>query len=149
KALQLTNVLRDVPKDLRIGRCYLPQSELARLGMTPEDLLEPSNGARARPALVSGMRATLEHYQYAEEYLLAIPRRCGRLRLAAAWPILIGLGTLAKLARNEAWLSPGQPTRVSRRWVYRMMALSLAVARSNAMMRAWIAGLRRQVESGL
>ncbi|MCI0440036.1 MAG: squalene/phytoene synthase family protein, partial [Chloroflexi bacterium] len=34
KALQLTNVLRDVPKDLRIGRCYLPQSELARLGMT-------------------------------------------------------------------------------------------------------------------
>ena len=26
KALQLTNVLRDVPRDLRIGRCYLPET---------------------------------------------------------------------------------------------------------------------------
>src|SRR5439155_35330 len=29
KALQLTNVLRDVPADLRHGRCYLPARELA------------------------------------------------------------------------------------------------------------------------
>ncbi len=149
KALQLTNVLRDVPKDLRIGRCYLPQSELTRLGMTPDDLLEPSNGARARPALVGGIKAALEHYLCAEEYLLAIPRRCARLRLAVAWPALIGLATLAKLARNEAWLNPEQPTKVSRGWVYRMMAVSMAAVCSNKMMREWIARLRRQAESGL
>ena len=28
KALQLTNILRDVPKDLRLGRCYLPREVL-------------------------------------------------------------------------------------------------------------------------
>ena len=42
KALQLTNVLRDVPKDLRNGRCYLPESELVQVGLTPEELLDPS-----------------------------------------------------------------------------------------------------------
>ena len=38
KALQLTNVLRDVPKDLRIGRCYLPLDELTAAGVKPEDV---------------------------------------------------------------------------------------------------------------
>src|SRR5262249_32623030 len=31
KALQMTNVLRDVPADLRHGRCYLPVRELGAL----------------------------------------------------------------------------------------------------------------------
>ena len=35
KALQLTNVLRDVSKDLRLGRCYLPQTELEAAGGRP------------------------------------------------------------------------------------------------------------------
>ena len=33
KALQLTNVLRDIPRDLRIGRCYLPRMQLAAMGL--------------------------------------------------------------------------------------------------------------------
>src|SRR5437870_4976362 len=33
KALQMTNVLRDVPADLAHGRCYLPARELATLGL--------------------------------------------------------------------------------------------------------------------
>ena len=51
KALQLTNVLRDVPGDLAHGRCYLPARELAALGLGPRDLLEPAGAARARPLL--------------------------------------------------------------------------------------------------
>ncbi len=41
KALQFTNVLRDVPADLRISRCYLPESTLADVGLAPSDLLTP------------------------------------------------------------------------------------------------------------
>jgi len=33
KGLQLTNVLRDLPRDVRLGRCYLPRQDLARLGL--------------------------------------------------------------------------------------------------------------------
>ena len=149
KALQLTNVLRDLPKDLRIGRCYLPETELDQLGLNPETLLNPSVGGKARPALVGNIETALTHYRAAEEYLRAIPRRCLRLRLAVVWPILIGLGTLAQLARNEDWLDPAKPSKVSRRWVYRMMVLSLPCASSDALLSGWIARLVRRVESAL
>ena len=36
-AFQLTNILRDVREDYRIGRVYLPQEDLARYGLSPED----------------------------------------------------------------------------------------------------------------
>ena len=149
KALQLTNVLRDVPRDLRNGRCYLPETELALLGLEPGDLLEPGNSERARRALTPWIRGALEHFDAAEAYLLATPRRCLRLRLAVLWPILLGLATLEKLAGNEEWLHPGRPSRVRRRWVYGMMLRSLAAAPSDVMLRRWIRGLRRRVERAL
>jgi farnesyl-diphosphate farnesyltransferase len=149
KALQLTNVLRDVPMDLRIGRCYLPQTGLSGAGLSPEELLDPSSGVRARPVLVAWIETALEHYAAAEEYLLAIPRRCVRIRLAVLWPILIGLATLARLARNRRWLDPAHPSRVSRGWVYRTMAVSWPGAGSNRLLRAWIAHLRKQVQAAL
>ena len=55
KALQMTNVLRDVPTDLRIGRCYIPEEWIQDVGLTPLDLMDPANGAAARPALVRGL----------------------------------------------------------------------------------------------
>ncbi len=149
KALQLTNVLRDVPRDVRNGRCYLPLEELGAVGLLPAGLLDPSNTARARQVLVPWIGTALEHFNAAEEYLLATPRRCLRLRLAVLWPILIGLATLVLLARNDNWLDPKRPSRVNRKWVYRMMARSLAVARSDRMLRRWIGGLREQVRAGL
>ena len=39
KALQLTNILRDVAVDARRGRIYLPQDDLARFGVREEDIL--------------------------------------------------------------------------------------------------------------
>ena len=38
KGLQLTNILRDLAQDLRIGRCYLPRTELSAVGVEPEQL---------------------------------------------------------------------------------------------------------------
>ena len=39
KALQLTNILRDVRADAERGRIYLPQSELERHSVSPEEIL--------------------------------------------------------------------------------------------------------------
>lgn len=149
KALQMTNVLRDVPKDLRLGRCYFPQDKLEALGITPDALLDPLTCRTARPLLVDGIRTALGHFEAAEEYVLAIPRRHLRLRLAALWPVLIGLATLSELARNNDWLDLGRPSKVSRSWVYGMMIRSLPAARSNSLLRSWIGRLRRRVEQVL
>lgn len=37
-ALQLTNILRDIGEDLGRGRIYIPEEELDRFGLKPEDL---------------------------------------------------------------------------------------------------------------
>ena len=103
-ALQMTNILRDLPKDLQMGRCYLPLSELERRNLAPDDLLVPGEPAKARALLTWGIRRTLDHYTAAEHYILAIPRRNLRLRLAALWPVLIGLETLAKLSQVKSGL---------------------------------------------
>ena len=152
KALQLTNVLRDLPKDLRIGRCYLPMEQLEPLGLEPPDLLNAEMSRRAWPALSQGIRTALGYYADGEEYLLAIPRRCVRLRLAALWPMLIGLATLSRLAQDAQeglWLEPERPSRVSRKWVYRTIALSLPAVVFNPALKFWVHRLRRSVESKL
>lgn len=146
KALQLTNVLRDLPRDLRAGRCYLPAPDLARIGLPPAALLDPANAAQARPALTPWIATALDHFAAAETYLLATPRRTLRLRLAALWPILLGLATLEKLAHNPDWLTPHRPARVSRRWVYGMLLRSLPSAPSDTMLRHWIRNLRNRAE---
>ena len=122
KALQMTNVLRDVPADLAGGRCYLPRRELAPLGLAPADLLEPAGAARARPLLDHLLGLALGHYDAAWRYTLAIPRREWRMRLACAWPLLIGQATLEALAAHPNALAAAPPVKVARSTVRAILA---------------------------
>jgi farnesyl-diphosphate farnesyltransferase len=126
KALQLTNVLRDVPRDLRQGRCYLPRAELTRIGLSPTDLLDPKVAPAVRPLLVQLLETALDHYEAGWQYTFAIPRAETRMRLACAWPLLIGLRTLELLAGRENWLDPALTIKVPRVRVYGLMTRSLA-----------------------
>jgi farnesyl-diphosphate farnesyltransferase len=143
KALQLTNILRDLPKDLRIGRCYLPQTELQQLDLTPVSLLSMQAGPTAGKILNHWISVALDYYLAAEEYALAIPRRCIRLRLAALWPMLIGLATLQELAKNEKWLNPACTSKISRTRVYKLILKSICLSLSNRLLRNWIERLRK------
>jgi farnesyl-diphosphate farnesyltransferase len=147
KALQMTNVLRDCGKDLRIGRCYLPQSMLDESGLSARDLLSPANSLRARPLMVALLRKTLEHFREALDYTLAIPALSVRLRLACLWPILIGLETLLLLVNNPAWLDPQKVSKVQRKRVYRIIGFSLLIVPSNAAVRNAIEKRIRQIEA--
>ena len=147
QALQMTNVLRDIPADVSVGRCYLPGEWLAEIGLTPRDLSDPRVGLAAKPVLVRGVEIALEHFAEAERYVMAIPTSCVRLRLAAIWPLLMGLATLERVARNPHWLNPRVRVKVSRVWVFRMMATSLLVGRSNALVSTWIRRLTSRVRS--
>jgi len=113
KGLQLVNILRDLPADLRKGRCYLPMSGLNQLGLAPVDLLSPVNEPRLRPFYNSLLDAAQAHLAAGWRYTNIIPRGPMRVRLACAWPILIGVRTLAKL-RREPVLDPQRRVKVSR-----------------------------------
>jgi farnesyl-diphosphate farnesyltransferase len=138
QGLQLVNVLRDLPRDLRIGRCYLPRVELAALGLAPPDLLNPAALPRVRPLLDVLIDEALARLDEGRAYTLAVPRREPRLRLASAWPLLIGLGTLARLRRAENLLDPSVTVKVSRGEVRWLLARSLALVWSDRALAAWI-----------
>ena len=50
-AFQLTNIIRDVGEDARRGRVYLPADELARHGLTVEDVLSRRGGEAFRAVM--------------------------------------------------------------------------------------------------
>ena len=145
QGLQLVNVLRDVPRDLRQGRCYLPRAELSRLGLRPEDLLDPAAAPAARPLLLDLVRAAVEHCDRGWQYTLAIPRAEPRMRLACAWPLAIALATLERLSRSAQWLDPAVRIKVPRRQVYALMAGSVANVWSTAALERQARRLRARI----
>lgn len=145
KGLQMTNVLRDLSKDLRIGRCYLPRQELNALGLQPADLLDPSAIVRVKPLLRSLLALALEHYQEGWAYTLAIPRREARMRLACALPLFIGLKTLALLERSPNLLDPNVVIKVKRGDVYGIIVRSFIRIYSDAALDRYYQHLWRSV----
>ncbi len=124
KGLQLVNILRDLPRDLREGRCYLPQEWLATHGLTPESLLDPANLPRFRPFYANYMQMAETYLADGWAYTNALPRAEARLRLACAWPVLIGMKTLSRLSAGNV-LDPSQRIKISRGDVRQLMIWSV------------------------
>ena len=124
KGLQLVNILRDIPADLRAGRCYLPADELAAAGSDPR---KPADAVfnrwmdRATHLLESGFR-----------YIEAT--RSPRLRLACFLPWHLGVQTLVKLRRTPP-LSTDLRVKVSRGEVRATLLLGCCAALSGVVLR--------------
>jgi farnesyl-diphosphate farnesyltransferase len=104
---------------------------LSALGVLPEDLLQTKTLARIRPLLDALLNETLAFYQDGWAYTLAIPSQEWRLRLACAWPLLIGVATLALVKHEQRLLDPTVRVKISRLQVYRILFRSLVAVRSN------------------
>jgi farnesyl-diphosphate farnesyltransferase len=113
KGLQLVNILRDLPADLRNGRCYLPADQLAGAGLSPADLLWPANEAKFRPLYGRYLDCAAAHLAAGWAYTNTIPWSHLRVRFACTWPILIGLETLKRL-RAEPILDPTRRVKIAR-----------------------------------
>jgi 15-cis-phytoene synthase len=75
KALQLTNILRDVKNDAARGRIYLPLSELKKFNVSESEILQ-SRYSEKFQALAAATAAHARHfYQLAEETLPAEDRK--------------------------------------------------------------------------
>jgi phytoene synthase len=75
KALQLTNILRDVRSDAQRGRIYLPLSELARFKVSPEEILRLEYSPRFFELANSVAQRARHFYRLARETLPAADRR--------------------------------------------------------------------------
>jgi farnesyl-diphosphate farnesyltransferase len=124
KGLQLVNILRDLPADLKNGRCYLPAEKLEPAGLLPRILLSPANEAKFRPLFHEYLDRAESHLAAGWTYTNALPFGQMRVRLACAWPILIGVKTIQKL-RAGSVLDLQQRIKVSRREVRGILLRSL------------------------
>jgi farnesyl-diphosphate farnesyltransferase len=126
KGLQLVNVLRDLPTDLQQGRCYIPISGLTAQNLRPEDLSDPRALGQSRKALGPYLALAKAHLEAGWSYVKMLPYNNLRLRMACAWPILIGARTLA-LLEDCQYLAAHAKVRVSRREVRRLVLKSLVL----------------------
>ncbi len=121
RALQLTNILRDVAEDAGRGRLYLPQEWLHDAGV-------PTDPARAlrHPGLpaVCARMATGAHRHFTEAH--AAMRRCAPQAMRPAR--LMGASYSALLHRLErrGWDTLDEPVRVPK-WQKALIALKYAV----------------------
>lgn len=113
RALQLTNVLRDVDEDAGLGRLYLPREALHQAGIFVTDpravIRHPDLGAACR--LVADRARS--HFDAADEIMDSAPRaavKSPRLMASAYRTILDRL-------LERGWVTPRKSVRMSRRRV--------------------------------
>ena len=111
KALQLTNILRDVRTDAERGRIYLPLSELARCRVREEEILRFEYSPRFHD-LAAGVAARARHfYQAARDTLPAGDRRA---MIAAELMGSVYWRLLGKLERCQFAVFGREPTRLNK-----------------------------------
>ncbi len=122
KGLQMVNILRDLAKDLRNSRCYIPELLLKEYSLTSRQLLDTASTPQFRPLYKRLIQEAREHLDHGWRYTMAIPRSQIRLRLACMWPILIGIKTLQRLSMSSQILEPQTTIKLSRGEIYRLVA---------------------------
>ncbi len=96
KGLQLINILRDQAGDGVIGRCYLPAESLRAAGLSGE-VAWPASDWRPWQAVRQDLISRARHY-LRDGWTYAASQRSIRLRFATLMPLLIGEGTLKRMA---------------------------------------------------
>lgn len=130
-ALQIVNVLRDLPRDLRQGRCYFAQEELDNAKLTLQDLLFTRNSIRFAPIKKEWIAWGRENLVQAVEFYAAIPKKQWRIRAAVAWPVLWTADTFNKLEQAPDLLNPTRRIKISKKRVYTTMLMSPLFLLSN------------------
>ncbi|OMP06676.1 Squalene/phytoene synthase [Corchorus olitorius] len=83
-ANQLTNILRDVGEDARRGRIYLPQDELARAGLSDEDIFRGQVTDKWRSFMKDQIKRARMFFDEAEKGV-------SELNAASRWPVWASL----------------------------------------------------------
>ena len=111
KALQLTNILRDVKTDAERGRIYLPASEMVRCNVTEEEIFRGEYSKRYFELADSVAQRARHFYQLAHRTLPAGDRKsmiAAELMGSVYWRLL------QKLERDKFNVFGPHPTRLNK-----------------------------------
>jgi phytoene synthase len=111
KALQLTNILRDVKTDAARGRIYLPQSELEKFGVAEAEILDSKYSDRYF-ALATGIAARARQFYQLAQKLLPVEDR--RSMVAAEMMASVYWRLLRKMERGKFDVFGPRPLKLSK-----------------------------------
>lgn len=110
RALQLTNILRDIDEDAAIGRVYLPREALTGAGIALDSPLGVVSDPRIDVAVRPLVARVHDHYRAADAVLAARPAG----HLIAPRLMEAVYSRLLKRMERIGWVPPRQRVRVSR-----------------------------------
>jgi farnesyl-diphosphate farnesyltransferase len=148
KGLQLVNILRDLPGDLKNGRCYMPTQRLDEAKLFPETMLSPANEQKFLPLFHEYLDKAESHLAAGWRYTNTLPFSQFRVRLACAWPILIGMKTIEKL-RVANVIELQQRVKTSRGVVRGILLRSMLACLVPALWRRLFPAAGKAVASGI
>jgi squalene synthase HpnD len=110
RALQLTNILRDLDEDAEMGRLYLAREWLELAGITATDPATVLNSSTLGVACAPAIECIERHFETADAIMQRYPRRIVRT------PRLMSEAYKAILQRlvMRGWSSPRPPVRIAR-----------------------------------
>ena len=111
KALQLTNILRDVRTDAARGRIYLPLKELAGHGVAESEILSSAYSDRFHALAQSVAARARDHYAAARK---ALPPEDRRSMASAELMATVYWNLLRKLERRRFDVFGPSPTRLGK-----------------------------------
>lgn len=110
RALQLTNILRDIDEDAAIGRVYLPREALTGAGIALDSPLGVVSDPRIDVAVRPLVARVHDHYRAADAVLAARPAG----HLIAPRLMEAVYSRLLKRMERIGWVPPRQRVRVSK-----------------------------------
>ena len=137
-ALQIVNILRDLPNDLRHGRCYVPQTNLEDKRLKAPDLLQPENSNKFTAIKQKWIAWGKQNLAVGSDYYCAIPKKAWRVRAAVAWPMLWTADTFIKLNNTPDLLNPHKRVKISRLRIYATLLVTPLLLVSNRLFDAWL-----------
>jgi phytoene synthase len=110
RALQLTNILRDLDEDASIGRLYLPREELSKQDIPLTDPASVLSHPTLTKACLPVAARARDHFEHADAIMQRSPRRLVRT------PRVMGEVYKLKLEglKARSWAPPRDPVKVSR-----------------------------------
>ncbi|MCL2713302.1 MAG: presqualene diphosphate synthase HpnD [Alphaproteobacteria bacterium] len=110
RALQLTNILRDIDEDAALGRLYLAREDLSAAGITSADPAVVVTEAALPQVCLAQMVRAKEHFAAADAIMKRNPRRVVRApRIMSKY-----YGAILRLLEQRGFAAPRQPVRVSK-----------------------------------
>jgi phytoene synthase len=110
RALQLTNILRDIDEDAAIGRLYLPREALQLAGILTPD---PA-AALAHPRLGEACEQVVErartHFAEADR----IMKKCARKSVRAPRIMSAAYQAILRKLVKRGWVAPREPVKVNK-----------------------------------